>query len=86
MIELAQSDDCKNVRVCGVMGMATFTDDQNQVRAEFKALRKTYESAKQEYFSDADYFKEVSMGMSGDYKIALEEGSTMIRVGSLLFG
>lgn len=79
-------NDYKNVEVRGVMGMATFTDDMKQVRSEFKFLKTTFDKLKSDYFSDQASFKEISMGMSGDYKIALEEGSTMIRVGSLLFG
>jgi len=76
----------KFVRICGVMGMATFTDDFSQVRKEFSCLREYFKILKAGYFSSEDYFREISMGMSGDYKIALEEGSTMVRLGSLLFG
>ena len=76
----------KFVRICGVMGMATFTDDFSQVRKEFSCLREYFKVLKARYFSSEDYFREISMGMSGDYKIALEEGSTMVRIGSLLFG
>ena len=75
-----------NVNICGVMGMATFTDNQDQVRAEFKRLREIFEKLKSSHFSSDDDFKTISMGMSGDWKIALEEGSTMIRVGSSIFG
>jgi pyridoxal phosphate enzyme (YggS family) len=75
-----------NVRICGVMGMATFTEDKGQIRNEFKKLNSIYHQLKQHYFSDADYFKHISMGMSSDYSIAIEEGSTMIRVGSNIFG
>jgi len=75
-----------HVKVNGVMGMATFTDDLAQVRKEFKSLTQIYNDMKDQHFFQNDEFKEISMGMSGDYKIALEEGSTMIRVGSLLFG
>jgi len=75
-----------NIRVCGVMGMATFTDDTDQVRAEFKNLKKLFDHLRETQFANDDNFKEISMGMSGDYPIALEEGSTMVRVGSLLFG
>ena len=75
----------KNVQIVGVMGMATFTDDKTQVRAEFKRLNAIFEALKQDYFATEASFKEISMGMSGDYQIALEEGSTMIRVGSKLF-
>lgn len=78
--------DFKNIRICGVMGMATFTSDKSQIREEFKSLRRIYESLKEGLFLNKTHFTEVSMGMSGDYKIALEEGSTLIRIGSLLFG
>lgn len=73
-----------NVNVRGVMGMATFTENLSQVREEFRELRGYFEQLLP-YF-DTEVFTEVSMGMSGDYKIALEEGSTMIRVGTLIFG
>ncbi|MEM8524194.1 MAG: YggS family pyridoxal phosphate-dependent enzyme [Bacteroidota bacterium] len=76
----------KNVRIVGVMGMATFTNDKTQVRNEFQQLKHIFDQLKAHYFAEQDDFKEVSMGMSGDYKIATEEGSTMVRIGSLLFG
>jgi hypothetical protein len=76
----------KNVRVCGVMGMATFTDDEAQVRGEFRHLKAIFEKIKKEFFSDDPYFREISMGMSGDWRVAVEEGSTMVRIGSLIFG
>lgn len=72
----------KNVRVKGVMGMATFTDDREQVRKEFRALKNTFEEMKK-VLPEIDT---VSMGMSGDYDIAVEEGSTMVRIGSSIFG
>lgn len=75
-----------NINIVGVMGMATFTDNQVQVRMEFKTLQKHFEQLKKTYFSSKDDFKTISMGMSGDYKIAIEQGSTMIRVGSSIFG
>jgi PLP dependent protein len=75
-----------NVRICGVMGMATFTEDKIQVRQEFQQLKKWFDFLKNQYFKDVDYFNTISMGMSDDYRIALEEGSTMVRIGSLLFG
>jgi PLP dependent protein len=75
-----------NVKICGVMGMATFTSDSEQVAAEFSFLRECFISLKNKFFnSDAD-FREISMGMSGDYEIAVEKGSTMVRIGSLIFG
>lgn len=82
----AQKDSMPNVRICGVMGMATFTDDMNQVRKEFKAIRNTLEFVRDSYFVGQDYFNICSMGMSGDYQLAIEEGSTMVRIGSSIFG
>lgn len=73
----------QNVKVVGVMGMATFTSDQRQVREEFHQLKQIFESLKTEF---DDSFKTISMGMSGDYQIAIEQGSTMVRVGSSIFG
>lgn len=75
-----------NVRVTGVMGMATYTLNENQVRGEFRQLHKYFDSLKSRYFNDADYFREISMGMSGDFRLAIGEGSTLIRVGTLIFG
>lgn len=75
-----------NVRLRGLMGIASFTDDMQQVRKEFSQLKKIFEHCKRDYFAGNDSFSELSMGMSGDYKIAIEEGATIIRVGSLLFG
>ena len=76
----------KNVKIAGVMGMATFTDDENQVRKEFSNLKSYFDLIKVGYFADQQYFKEISMGMSDDYPIAVEEGSTMVRIGSNIFG
>lgn len=74
-----------NVMICGVMGMASFTTDMVQVRNEMKSLKASFELLKNQYFKNDSAFDIISMGMSGDYSIALEEGSTMIRIGSLLF-
>ena len=79
-------DQLKNIQIEGVMGMATFTDNQAQVRHEFQALKSIFTNLKNQRFSDVPNLKHISMGMSDDYPIALEEGSTMIRIGSLLFG
>jgi len=76
----------KNVNIVGVMGMATYTEDKNQIQKEFSNLQNYFLEIKKEYFAQNDSFKEVSMGMSGDYQIAIEKGSTMIRVGSAIFG
>lgn len=78
--------DCAHIQLAGVMGMATFTDDTEQIRQEFKHIKSLFDEFKQTYFANDEQFEEVSMGMSGDYGIAVEEGSTMIRVGTLIFG
>ena len=76
----------KNVRICGLMGMGTFTENMEQVRNEFKLLSSYFKEIKEKFFLRDDTFKHLSMGMSGDYKIALEEGSNMVRIGTLIFG
>lgn len=76
----------KNIRICGLMGMATYTDNRDQIRAEFKTLKMLFDAAKQTYFTEEEYFSSLSMGMSDDYQIAIEEGSTLVRVGSKIFG
>lgn len=76
----------KNIRFTGVMGMSTFTDDYELVRKEFKTLKSIFDRLKGEFFKSEDHFKEISMGMSGDYQIAIEEGSTMVRIGTSIFG
>ena len=70
----------------GIMGMATFTDDESVIRADFAALREIYDSAKSAFFSDSEAFSEFSIGMSDDYHTAIEYGSTMVRIGSMIFG
>lgn len=74
-----------NVAPCGLMGMATFTEDEAQIRREFRHLKSIFDELSSSTFSGFGTFKEISMGMSSDYKIALEEGSTLVRIGSLLF-
>ena len=78
--------ELQNVRICGVMGMASFSNNQEQIREEFKTLKSIFDKLKFTFFDNETSFKVVSMGMSGDYKVAIEEGSTMIRVGSSIFG
>jgi pyridoxal phosphate enzyme (YggS family) len=86
MLRSSEYASFENIRVVGVMGMATFTEDENRVRTEFGALSATFQVLKGEFFSEAEDFSIVSMGMSGDYKLAIGEGSTMVRVGSSIFG
>jgi hypothetical protein len=76
-----ETKSMENVKIVGLMGMATFTDDDDQIRSEFQRLKRFYDSLK-----DVHDFTELSMGMSGDYTIAIEEGSNMIRIGSAIFG
>jgi len=76
----------KNISIVGVMGMATYTDDEQQVRNEFRFLKKIFDKLKKEYFPKKTGFREISMGMSDDYPIAVEEGSTIVRIGSKIFG
>ena len=87
--DLIKSEDylnLKNISIKGIMGMATFTDDKNQVISEFNKLKKIFDQLKTKHFKQSDQFKEVSMGMSGDYQLAIQEGSTMVRIGSTIFG
>lgn len=78
------SGKLSNIKLCGLMGMASLTDNEDQVRKEFKYLKCLFDDTRDEV--NLPSFKVLSMGMSGDYKIALEEGSNMVRIGSLLFG
>ncbi|WP_405352240.1 YggS family pyridoxal phosphate-dependent enzyme [Nonlabens sp. Asnod3-H03] len=90
LLELLSSDafaSYKNVRITGLMGMATFTDNKEQVRKEFKSLKTLLDHINDNHLiSDSHDLKILSMGMTGDYKIAIEEGSTMVRIGSAIFG
>lgn len=76
----------KNIRICGVMGMASYVSETDQIRKEFAALKSEFDFLKENYFRNSEYFKEISMGMSGDYRIAIEEGSTIVRIGTGIFG
>lgn len=88
--ELFRSEELKtleNICIVGVMGMATYTDNQEQIRSEFRGLKNFFEGAKSDFNQLPNVnLEEISMGMSGDYEIAVEEGSTMVRVGSAIFG
>jgi len=79
-------DSMNNIDIAGLMGMATLTDNQTQIRHEFNSLHRFFLQIKTDYFAGNHSFSELSMGMSDDYPIAIEEGSTMIRIGSKLFG
>ncbi len=76
----------ENITIVGVMGMASFVEDEEQIVTEFNELAGIFKKLKETYFKNKDSFKEISMGMSGDYPLAIEAGSTMIRVGSTIFG
>ena len=78
--------ELKNVVFCGVMGMATFTEDTGLINREFSTLSKLFQKLKETFFSDNVDFREISMGMSDDYQLAIENGSTMVRIGSTIFG
>ena len=89
LIDLLSSDEIaelKNTSISGLMGMATYTNDTEQVRNEFRTLKKFFDRVKTDFFAENDSFRELSMGMSQDYHIAVEEGSTMIRIGTSIFG
>lgn len=89
LIELLDSKEfqaLKNVQICGLMGMATNTDNEQQIGNEFEGLKKLFDEVKQKFFVNQSSFTELSMGMSSDYKIALQHGATIIRVGSIIFG
>ena len=95
LIKWSEWSDCENVKIVGLMGMASFSDDKDLVRKEFANLKSLFDSMKQSSMKEAAVnpnkiphfqFSILSMGMSGDYEIALEEGSNMVRIGSLLFG
>lgn len=86
LMQMNIKDTLSNIKICGVMGMASFTEDLDLIRSEFHTLKNIFDTLKEKYFSDDLSFTEISMGMSGDFKIAIEEGSTMVRVGSAIFG
>ncbi len=75
-----------HARICGLMCMATFTDDEQQISDEFSLAHDIFQMTKERYFSDDDQFRELSMGMSDDYPIALHHGTTMVRIGTKIFG
>jgi pyridoxal phosphate enzyme (YggS family) len=86
ILESSSYKSMKNIRITGVMGMSSLTEDQALIRKEFRNLGDYYRMIKSEYFENDDSFRELSMGMSGDYNIAIEEGSTIVRIGTSIFG
>ncbi len=86
MLSSPEYNQLNNVRIVGVMGMASFTSDEDQVQKEFQQLKVIFDQLRESHFSGIDSFKEISMGMSGDYDLAIKNGSTMVRVGSSIFG
>ncbi len=78
--------ELRNVRICGVMGIGSITDDKEKTRDEFKHLKSVFTDFKERFFVNCDYFSEISMGMSDDFTIAIEEGATLVRIGSSIFG
>jgi pyridoxal phosphate enzyme (YggS family) len=86
MTQLKTQEGWGHVQICGIMAMASFSSNTDQIRAEFNYAYRVYQNLKQRFFSDDPAFEVLSMGMSGDYRVAITEGSTMIRIGSMLFG
>jgi PLP dependent protein len=86
MLSAIKLIDYENVAIAGVMGMATFTDDAVVINHEFSNLRSIFQNLKAVFFRGNDNFREISMGMSSDYRYAIENGSTMVRIGSTIFG
>ena len=86
IVESDAFGEMKNLRIRGLMGMASYTQNTGQIKAEFQRLNLIFDEMKATAFQDADYFDQRSYGMSGDYMLATGEGSTMVRIGSLIFG
>jgi hypothetical protein len=85
ILDSSEFQQMENIRIVGVMGMASYTDNMSIIRNEFMKLKKQFEVIKTDYFPKDDSFKEISMGMTNDYLIAIEEGSTMVRIGTAIF-
>ncbi len=87
--EIVSSDsfrELRHIRIRGLMGMATYTENSEQIREEFRLLKRIFEEMKASHFSEEPTFDQISFGMSDDFQLAIEEGSTMVRIGSLIFG
>lgn len=86
LLQAGSHRELEHVRICGLMGMATFTDDERQIATEFESLKNFFDEVKAAHFTNDEAFSQLSMGMSDDYHIAVSQGSTMVRVGSRIFG
>jgi pyridoxal phosphate enzyme (YggS family) len=86
LLDKLHREPMDGVEICGLMGMASFVEDRNQIAAEFDQLKSIFDQAREKYISTLPNFKELSMGMSGDYDIAVEKGSTLVRIGTSIFG
>ena len=86
LLDKLHREPMDGVEICGLMGMASFVEDRNQIAAEFDQLKAIFDQAREKYISTLPNFKELSMGMSGDYDIAVEKGSTLVRIGTSIFG
>jgi len=89
LLDVLQSDslrELENIRIRGLMGMATYTENSDQIREEFRHLKRIFDELRASVFSSSTSFDQLSFGMSGDYALAVEEGSNMLRIGSLIFG
>ena len=86
LLDKLEQNPLQGVEICGLMGMASFVEDREQIRREFEELRSAFSEIKEKYISAHPNFNELSMGMSGDYRIAIECGSTMVRIGTTIFG
>jgi hypothetical protein len=86
MLDEGKWKELKNITIGGVMGMASNTDDEAQVLGEFRRLKQIFDTFKEKYFNESTDFNTISAGMSGDYQLAIQEGSNMVRIGSSIFG
>lgn len=86
LLDKLHREPMDGVEICGLMGMASFVEDREQIAAEFDQLKAIFDQAREKYISTLPNFKELSMGMSGDYDIAVEKGSTLVRIGTSIFG
>lgn len=86
LLDTLEAEPLQGVEICGLMGMASFVEDQEQISREFSQLQSIFVQMREKYISTLPNFNELSMGMSGDYKIAIEKGSTLVRIGTSIFG